>query len=67
MEQTRLFRLAVESGAVSFRHEPGRGWNMTVTCRRGDETWLEAQTETYEGMSTHELLDTLYAALDGIL
>jgi hypothetical protein len=67
MEQTRLFRLAVESGTVTFRHEPARGWNVTVTCRRGDETWLEAQTEVYEGLSTAELLDTIYACLDVVL
>jgi hypothetical protein len=67
VDQPRLFRLAVESGAVAFRHEPGRGWHMTITCRRGDETWLDSQTDTYSGMTTAELLDTMHSALDGIL
>lgn len=67
MYQDRLFRLAVESGTITFMHEPGRGWRLTLTCRRGDETWLEASTDTYEGLSTHELLDTVYAHLDTTL
>jgi hypothetical protein len=67
MNQQKLFRLAVESGTITFMHEPGRGWRLTLTCRRGDETWLEARTETYEGLSTAELLDTIYAHLDTVL
>lgn len=67
MRQERLFRLAVESGSITFMHEPGKGWRLTVACRRGDETWLEAKTEVYEGLSTAELLDTIYASLDVVL
>ena len=67
VDQTRLFRLAVEAGTVTFRHEPGRGWHMTITCRRGDESWQESQSDSYSGMSTAELLDTMHSALDGIL
>lgn len=67
MSQQRLFRLAVESGAVSFRHVPGRGWALTVWVHRGDETLAESQSETYEGLSTAELLDTIYAHLDSVL
>lgn len=67
MRQERLFRLAVESGAITFWHEPGRGWNLVVRFRRGDEAWSDANNDRYEGLSTHELIDTLYASLDAAL
>ena len=67
MQQDRLFRLAVESGAITFWHKPGRGWELVVRCRRGDEHWADSPSETYEGLSTAELLDTIYAALDTAL
>lgn len=67
MRQDRLFRLAVESGTITLMHEPGSGWRLTVTLRRGDETWLEAKTETYTHLSTAELLDAIYAHLDTAL
>lgn len=67
MEQERLFRLAVESGAISFWHEPGIGWFLVVSLRRGDENWQEAPRDTYSGLSTVELLDTIAASLDSAL
>lgn len=67
MEQTRLFRLAVEAGSVSFHHEPGRGWCLTMALRRGDETWQEASRETYERLTTVELLDVVASHLDASL
>jgi hypothetical protein len=35
--------------------------------RRGDETWAESLWETYDGLSTRELLDVVAATLDGAL
>lgn len=67
MHQNRLFRLAVESGAVTFRHVPGVGWSLVVAARRGDESWRDVSPDYYHGLSTQELLDTLYASLDAIL
>lgn len=67
MDQARLFRLAVESGVVTFRHEPRYGWTCNVRLRRGDETWAEAPFETYSGLSTRELLDVIAASLDAAL
>lgn len=67
MQQDRLFRLAVESGAITFWHEPGRGWHLVMRCRRGDEQWSEAPMDRYEGLSTAELIDTIYAGLDAAL
>jgi hypothetical protein len=65
--QERLFRLAVEAGSVTFWHEPAIGWHLVINLRRGDEAWWETTKERYQGMSTSELLDTLYAHLDGVL
>lgn len=67
MTQERLFRLAVESGHVQFTHEPGRGWRLYVTLRRGDELWSEVRGDLYEGLSTSELLDTIAVVLDSAL
>jgi hypothetical protein len=67
MDQQRLFRLAVESGVITFFHEPRSGWKLVVRFRRGDETWAEAQWETYSGLSTRELLDVIDASLDSAL
>jgi uncharacterized protein YcnI len=65
--QERLFRLAVESGVITFQHEPRSGWKVSVRLRRGDETWAESLWETYDGLSTRELLDVVAATLDGAL
>jgi hypothetical protein len=65
--QERLFRLAVESGVVTFTHEPRSGWRLTLRLRRGDETWSDSLWETYDGLSTRELLDVIAATLDGAL
>lgn len=67
MHQERLFRLAVESGAIHFRHEPGKGWHLVIRFIRGDESWQESPLEFYEGLSTMELLATIDAALDSAL
>ena len=67
MRQERLFRLAVESGSCTFQHVAGYGWRLTITVRRGDESWTEARSATYDRLSTAELLDTLYSHLDAIL
>lgn len=64
VEQTRLFRLAVEAGQVSFHHLPGRGWSLTVGLRRGDEPWNEVRFEHYYSLTTVELLDVVAAHLD---
>jgi hypothetical protein len=67
MQQDRLFRLAVESGSLSFFHEPRLGWTLVVNLRRGDETWWETEPQRYSGLSTAELLDTVSACLDSAL
>ena len=67
MKQERLFRLAVESGSVTFRHEPGVGWCVTFWLRRGDELPDEVQSERYSGLGTAELLDVIAAHLDAHL
>jgi hypothetical protein len=65
--QDRLFRLAVEAGTINFWHEPAKGWSLVVKFRRGDERWDEATHERYDHLSTLEMLETLYASLDGAL
>ena len=67
MQQDRLFRLAVEAGHIQFSHVPGRGWTLTMRVRRGQELWDESPVEMYEALTTVELLDTIYAALDAAL
>lgn len=67
MENLRLFRLAVESGSVSFNHYGRDGWSLTVALRRGDEAWTDVVSEHYSGLTTVELLDTLAAHLDSHL
>lgn len=67
MRQERLFRLAVEAGTVTFGHEPGKGWRLVIAVRRGDELWQDAARDIYEGLTTVELLDTVYAHLDAVL
>lgn len=67
MRQERLVRLAVESGSVSFQHVAGYGWRLVIVCRRGDESWTDARSITYDRLSTAEMLDTIYAHLDRIL
>jgi hypothetical protein len=62
--QQRLFRLAVESGSVNFRHEPGRGWHLVIWLRRGDESPDDAARETYSGLTTVELLQVIEGTLD---
>jgi hypothetical protein len=62
-----LFRLAVESGVITFMHQPKSGWSVSIRLRRGDETWADSLWETYEGLSTRELLDVVAATLDGAL
>jgi hypothetical protein len=65
--QDRLFRLAVEAGSINFWHEPGIGWFLVTITRRGDETWQEAETCRYQGLSTMELLTAVDAHLDSVL
>lgn len=67
MEQARLFRLAVESGSITFQHVAGYGWRLTIVLRRGDESWTDARSVTYDRLSTAELLDTLYSHCDAML
>lgn len=67
VDQPRLFRLAVEDGWVQFHHVAGRGWELKIRCRRGDELWDESAVECYEALTTVELLDTIAAVLDGLL
>lgn len=67
MEQTRLFRLAVESGSLHFNHIPGSGWALRVGVRRGDEDWRDVEYQVYSHLGTQELLDVIYAHLDASL
>lgn len=67
MHQERLFRLAVEAGFIQFSHVPGRGWTLVIKVRRGQELWDESAAEMYEALTTIELLDVIYAALDQAL
>lgn len=67
MIESRLFRLAIESGVITFFHEPRCGWKLTIRFRRGDEAWAEAQWDTYSGLSTREMLDLIDSALDSAL
>jgi translation initiation factor IF-1 len=64
MAQERLFRLAVESGSVTFRHEPGRGWHLVIWLRRGDEVPDEVQPDVYDRLTTVELLGIIDRVLD---
>ena len=64
MDQQRLFRLAVESGQITFNHEPGRGWRLVFGVRRGDESWHDAEIDTYEALTTVELLSVISTCLD---
>lgn len=67
MHQERLFRLAVEAGGVSFAHEAGRGWRLTITVRRGRGAHDEVERSDYSALTTVELLDTISAHLDSVL
>lgn len=64
MAQERLFRLAVEAGAVTFWHVPREGWHLQIRLRRGDEPWQEVEGETYDHLTTVELLDVVASHLD---
>lgn len=67
MIEERLFRLAVESGAVAFNHVAGQGWMLSVGVRRGDESWREVKPDLYERLTTVELLQVISSTLDAAL
>lgn len=67
MDEQRLFRLAVEAGAVTFQHVPGEGWRCVLWTRRGDEEWSDSERDFYSHLTTRELLDTIGAVLDARL
>ena len=66
-DQERLFRLALEALSVRASYRPGKGWELVVNSRRGDETWEEAPSRTYTHLSTPELFDVIVADLERAL
>jgi hypothetical protein len=63
MDQDRLFRLPPEAVSVTASYAWPFGWRVTVGVRRADEGWHEARMETYEHLSTEELLQVIDADL----
>jgi hypothetical protein len=59
MIEQRLFRLAYEAIALTANYRPGEGWRLTVTARRQDESWSEAQQVVYDRLTTDELADVI--------
>lgn len=65
-DQSRLFRLAVESVHVHCVHEWNRGWRVGIGSRRGDEEWEQAEKRSYTYLSTPEMVDVIHAELERI-
>lgn len=59
MSQERLFRLAIESGFCSFNFVPREGWSLRIGLRRGDEQWADCEPDTYDRLTTDELVSLL--------
>jgi hypothetical protein len=67
MEEPRLFRLAYEAGHLTFGHVGGQGWSLTVSLRRGDESWSDTRSTVYTHLSTTELVDVIEAEIVKLL
>lgn len=63
MIQDRLFRLAPEAMHLQATFVAGRGWHLSFVCRRQDEQWPEALRDTYDSLSTPELMDVVIEVL----
>lgn len=65
--QQRLYRLAVEAIALTAWWEPGRGWQVALRLRRGDESWSDSERADYSVLSSPELVDVIGAELARVL
>jgi hypothetical protein len=62
-EQQHLFVGALEAAILSAQFHAGQGWTLRLQLRRQYEDWSDARTETYEQLSTDELVDVLDVSL----
>jgi hypothetical protein len=62
-DQQQLFTGAVESALLQATYRPGEGWACTLKSRRQFQDWGDARTESYERLTTDELLEVLDVSL----
>jgi len=62
-DQQRLFSGAVEAAIISSHYVLGEGWTLRLQIRRQFEQWEDARTESYERLTTDELVDILDVSL----
>lgn len=67
VHQERLYRLAVDAISITAVYRPGRGWELALRARRGDETWAEAHRGDYELLVSSELCQVICSELDNVL
>ena len=66
-DQSRLFKLALESLNVHATHTGHQGWRLSVGGRRQGDAWSESPTRVYEFLSTPELFDVIVVELERLL
>jgi len=59
----RLLPGEVESLNVSAVYVAGQGWHVTIAARRQFQDWSQAARDTYEQLSTPELVTLIDAEL----
>jgi hypothetical protein len=59
MKQEPLFIGAVEAAVISAHYVLGEGWVCRLQLRRQYEQWEDARSESYDRLSTDELLEVL--------
>jgi len=59
MEEMRLFRLAPDGWMCSAFFVPREGWSVTLSLKRADEHWPEAERRVYSHLTTSELVDVI--------
>ena len=63
MDQQPLFVGAVEAAIISAHYVLGEGWVARLQIRRQYEDWADARTESYERLTTDELVEVLDVSL----
>jgi hypothetical protein len=61
--EQQLFEGAVEACVIQAHFVLGEGWSLRLQLRRQFEDWAAARTETYERLSTDELVEVLDVSL----
>jgi hypothetical protein len=65
--QPRIGAPAVEALAVSAHWDFGVGWVVTLTHRHSGSGWGECDNESYDHLTTEEMIDVLTVALETTL